>query len=151
MSSNRSRSNSVTNSINNSPNAQKRTRRRRGSIRQQNGQSVNGGSEGYSPAVTPARPMRVTTQQMSTPEPSTSFADAGMSPNSRYYKNLKVLRRRDAHITSIFDQFAHVTLYYLDEEAGGKYERAGYEGAMFFFERYVCTIRLAYKALLSSI
>ena len=137
MSSNRSRSNSTANNRSYSPNVSRHNpnRRRRGSIHQQPGQSTNGGGAGYSPSVTPARSVKNFAQSSATPEPSPSLTDAGISPTSRYYKNLQVLRRKDAHITSIFDQFAHVTLYYLDEEAGGKYERAGYEGVMFFFER----------------
>ena len=50
----------------------------------------------------------------------------------RYLNNLRMLRRRDSHISTIFDQFAHVTVYYSDD----KLEKAGYEGTMFFFERY---------------
>lgn len=133
MSSNRSRSNSAANNRSYSPNVPRHTpnRRRRGAVQQQ-AQLPNGG---YSPSVTPARPVKMAPQPAATPEPSTSFSDSVMSPNSKYTKNLNFLRRKDAHITSIFDQFAHVTLYYLDEDAGGKYERAGFEGVMFFVER----------------
>ncbi|KAL1716672.1 hypothetical protein EV715DRAFT_293011 [Schizophyllum commune] len=53
---------------------------------------------------------------------------------ARYNSNLKVLRRLDPHIQSIFDQFTHVCLYhYVD----GRWEKRGYEGSMFLFERDV--------------
>ena len=60
---------------------------------------------------------------------------AGMSPGSRYNHNLKVLRRRDPSIVSIFDQFSHVCLYHHN---GEKWEKKGYEGSMFLYERWVC-------------
>lgn len=59
-------------------------------------------------------------------------AVGGMSPNSRYNHNLKVLRRRDPSIVSIFDQFSHVCLYHHN---GEKWEKKGYEGSMFLYER----------------
>jgi len=59
---------------------------------------------------------------------------AGMSPGSRYNHNLKVLRRRDPSIVSIFDQFSHVCLYHYN---GEKWEKKGYEGSMFLYERCV--------------
>ncbi|KAF9788675.1 hypothetical protein BJ322DRAFT_653377 [Thelephora terrestris] len=59
-------------------------------------------------------------------------ATAGMSPSSRYNHNLKVLRRRDPSIVSIFDQFSHVCLYHHN---GEKWEKKGYEGSMFLYER----------------
>jgi hypothetical protein len=59
----------------------------------------------------------------------------GMSPGSRYNHNLKVLRRRDPSIVSIFDQFSHVCLYHHN---GEKWEKKGYEGSMFLYERWVC-------------
>ena len=62
-------------------------------------------------------------------------ATAGMSPGSRYSHNLKVLRRRDPSIVSIFDQFSHVCLYHHN---GEKWEKKGYEGSMFLYERWVC-------------
>jgi hypothetical protein len=61
-------------------------------------------------------------------------ATAGMSPSSRYNHNLKVLRRRDPSIVSIFDQFSHVCLYHYN---GEKWEKKGYEGSMFLYERFV--------------
>ncbi|KAG6853005.1 hypothetical protein C0991_007488 [Blastosporella zonata] len=56
----------------------------------------------------------------------------GMTPASRYQHNLKVLRRRDPSISSIFDQFSHVCLYHHN---GTKWEKQGYEGSMFLYER----------------
>lgn len=56
----------------------------------------------------------------------------GMSPASRYNHNLKVLRRRDPSIVSIFDQFSHVCLYHYN---GKKWEKQGFEGSMFLYER----------------
>ena len=68
----------------------------------------------------------------------------GMSPGSRYSHNLKVLRRRDPSIVSIFDQFSHVCLYHYN---GEKWEKKGYEGSMFLYERSVCH-HLKFVALL---
>ncbi|KAG5642601.1 hypothetical protein DXG03_002499 [Asterophora parasitica] len=62
-------------------------------------------------------------------QPQPSF---GMTPASRYQHNLKVLRRRDPSIVSIFDQFSHVCLYHHN---GSKWEKQGYEGSMFLYER----------------
>ncbi|KAG6812518.1 hypothetical protein H0H92_002409 [Tricholoma furcatifolium] len=56
----------------------------------------------------------------------------GMSHALRYHQNLKVLRRRDPSITSIFDQFSHVCLYH---HTATKWEKHGYEGSMFLYER----------------
>ncbi|KII84666.1 hypothetical protein PLICRDRAFT_57628 [Plicaturopsis crispa FD-325 SS-3] len=56
----------------------------------------------------------------------------GMSPASRYNHNLKVLRRRDPSIVSIFDQFSHVCVYHHN---GSKWEKQGFEGSMFLYER----------------
>jgi hypothetical protein len=57
-----------------------------------------------------------------------------MTPASRYNHNLKVLRRRDPSIVSIFDQFSHVCVYHHN---GEKWEKQGFEGSMFLYERYV--------------
>ncbi|KZT22779.1 hypothetical protein NEOLEDRAFT_1243715 [Neolentinus lepideus HHB14362 ss-1] len=65
------------------------------------------------------------------PQPSSS-ASLGMSAASRYQHNLKVLRRRDPSILSIFDQFSHVCLYHHNGKA---WEKKGFEGSMFLFER----------------
>ncbi|KAG6905824.1 hypothetical protein DXG01_000530 [Tephrocybe rancida] len=56
----------------------------------------------------------------------------GMTPASRYQHNLKVLRRRDPSISSIFNQFSHVCLYHHN---GTKWEKQGFEGSMFLYER----------------
>ncbi|KAH7919308.1 hypothetical protein BV22DRAFT_1199552 [Leucogyrophana mollusca] len=56
----------------------------------------------------------------------------GMSPASRYASNMKVVRRRDPSIVSIFDQFSHVCVYHHN---GDKWEKQGYEGSMFLYER----------------
>lgn len=71
--------------------------------------------------------------QAPTPEPGLTTSSSGvpMSPTARYHSNLKVLRRRDPSIVSIFDQFPHVCIYRYD----GKWVRAGYEGTMFLYER----------------
>ncbi|KAF9267077.1 hypothetical protein L218DRAFT_995971 [Marasmius fiardii PR-910] len=55
-----------------------------------------------------------------------------MSAESRYEHNLKVLRRRDPSIISIFDQFSHVCVYHHN---GEKWEKHGFEGSMFLYER----------------
>lgn len=68
----------------------------------------------------------------------------GMSPSSRYNHNLKVLRRRDPSIVSIFDQFSHVCLYHHN---GEKWEKKGYEGSMFLYERSVTTVVTARPTL----
>ncbi|KAF7323728.1 Serine carboxypeptidase S10 [Mycena kentingensis (nom. inval.)] len=56
----------------------------------------------------------------------------GMSPEARYEHNLKVLRRRDPSIISIFDQFTHVCVYHHNGEG---WEKNGFEGSMFLYER----------------
>lgn len=68
---------------------------------------------------------------ISLPSPAQSPAQ-GMSAQSRYNHNLKVLRRRDPSIVSIFDQFSHVCVYHHD---GTRWEKQGYEGTMFLYER----------------
>ncbi|KAF9482719.1 hypothetical protein BDN70DRAFT_892352 [Pholiota conissans] len=62
----------------------------------------------------------------------TPSVNLGMSPSVRYESNLKVLRRRDPSIVSIFDQFGHVCVYHHD---GTKWAKHGFEGSMFLFER----------------
>ena len=74
-----------------------------------------------------------------TPPPLSSQAQNaksanGMSPASRYSNNLRVLRRRDPSIISIFHQFSHVCVYHHD---GKKWEKQGFEGSMFLYERFV--------------
>lgn len=46
--------------------------------------------------------------------------------------NLKLMRRREPTILSIFDQFDHVCVYKIDQN--GRWDKAGYEGSMFLFE-----------------
>ncbi|KAJ6501281.1 hypothetical protein DFH09DRAFT_1375837 [Mycena vulgaris] len=58
--------------------------------------------------------------------------ELGMSPEARYNHNLKVLRRRDPSIISIFDQFSHVCVYHHN---GATWEKNGFEGSMFLYER----------------
>ncbi|KAJ7512555.1 hypothetical protein B0H11DRAFT_1788713 [Mycena galericulata] len=66
------------------------------------------------------------------PQPSVEQPNLGMSPESRYNHNLKVLRRRDPSIISIFDQFSHVCVYHHN---GQNWEKNGFEGSMFLYER----------------
>ncbi|KAK0213001.1 hypothetical protein DFS33DRAFT_1285814 [Desarmillaria ectypa] len=66
------------------------------------------------------------------PPPPQAKPNLGMSPMSRYNHNLKVLRQRDPSITTIFDQFSHVCVYHHN---GSKWEKLGYEGSMFLYER----------------
>ncbi|KAI0634970.1 hypothetical protein C8Q77DRAFT_665876 [Trametes polyzona] len=49
-----------------------------------------------------------------------------------YQSNMKVLLRREPSITAIIDQFSHVCLYHYN---GQKWEKHGYEGSMFLFEK----------------
>ena len=44
--------------------------------------------------------------------------------------------RREPSITGTVDQFSHVCLYRFDGD-GKKWEKHGYEGSMFIFEKYV--------------
>jgi hypothetical protein len=90
------------------------------------------------PISTPSKPQRP--QSYGSPNPSQTpqsgavkpERNLGMSPASRYNHNLRVLRRRDPSILSIFDQFSHVCVYHHNE---GKWEKQGYEGSMFLYER----------------
>lgn len=61
------------------------------------------------------------------PQPS-----LGMTPASRYDHNLRVMRKRDPSISSIIDQFSHVCVYHYN---GQSWEKHGFEGSMFLFER----------------
>jgi hypothetical protein len=71
------------------------------------------------------------------PESIPAQSHLGMSPQSRYLSNMKVVRRRDPSIVSIFDQFSHVCVYHHN---GDKWEKQGYEGSMFLYERCVLHI-----------
>ncbi|KAF7348501.1 hypothetical protein MVEN_01367600 [Mycena venus] len=74
----------------------------------------------------PARAQRHRPQQSVEQQPN-----LGMSPEARYNHNLKVLRRRDPSIISIFDQFSHVCVYHHN---GQTWEKNGFEGSMFLYE-----------------
>ncbi|KAF7334251.1 hypothetical protein MSAN_02386500 [Mycena sanguinolenta] len=65
------------------------------------------------------------------PQQSVEQPNLGMSPEARYNHNLKVLRRRDPSIISIFDQFSHVCVYHHN---GQTWEKNGFEGSMFLYE-----------------
>lgn len=73
-----------------------------------------------------------------TQSPATQQRQHGLSPVI-YENNLKVLRRREPSITSIFDQFSHVCVYHYH---ANKWEKQGYEGSMFLFEKYVFQLRV---------
>ena len=93
-------------------------------------QSSTSTSQMDSQSTFPRTPQRTPAQEL---VPSASpTASLGMSPASRYNYNLKVLRRRDPSIISIFDQFSHVCIYHHD---GQQWSKHGYEGSMFLFER----------------
>lgn len=79
------------------------------------------------------------------PPPPQAKPNLGMSPMSRYNHNLKVLRRRDPSITTIFDQFSHVCVYHHN---GSKWEKLGYEGSMFLYERHVDFVPFVWIALI---
>ncbi|KAF5383213.1 hypothetical protein D9615_004955 [Tricholomella constricta] len=81
------------------------------------------------PGIYSEPPLSPDARQSSVPPKQPNF---GMTPASRYQHNLKVLRRRDPSIVSIFDQFSHVCLYHHN---GSKWEKQGYEGSMFLYER----------------
>ena len=86
-----------------------------------------------SQSTLPRTPQRTPAQEQDPFGPqSPPTASLGMSPASRYNYNLKVLRRRDPSIISIFDQFSHVCIYHHD---GQQWSKHGYEGSMFLFER----------------
>lgn len=70
------------------------------------------------------------------PEPQTAQTQSttALTAAARYQKNLKSLRRVDPTIISIVDQFSHICLYRLHE---GKWQKDGFEGASFLFERRV--------------
>ncbi|KAI0746542.1 hypothetical protein C8Q80DRAFT_1105254 [Daedaleopsis nitida] len=53
-------------------------------------------------------------------------------PPAVYQSNMKVLLRREPSITSICDQFSYVCLYHFD---GQRWQKHGYEGSMFIFEK----------------
>ncbi|KAI0658977.1 hypothetical protein C8Q70DRAFT_988192 [Cubamyces menziesii] len=70
------------------------------------------------------------TQRTQTPGNRTQ-RQLGM-PLAVYQSNMKVLARREPSITAIIDQFSHVCLYHYN---GQKWEKHGYEGSMFLYEK----------------
>ncbi|KAI0718368.1 hypothetical protein C8T65DRAFT_638748 [Cerioporus squamosus] len=63
--------------------------------------------------------------------PSASAHKPGLS-EAIYQTNLKVMLRREPSITGTVDQFPHVCLYRYD---GQKWEKHGYEGSMFIYQK----------------
>lgn len=55
-----------------------------------------------------------------------------VSEENKYRANLKVLQRHNKFIINIFDQFSHVCVYHHN---GTKWEKQGFEGTMFLYER----------------
>ncbi|KAJ7098353.1 hypothetical protein C8R44DRAFT_988877 [Mycena epipterygia] len=80
----------------------------------------------------PTESPKLSKSQRHRPQPSVEQPNLGMSPEARYNHNLKVLRRRDPSIISIFDQFSHVCVYHHN---GQTWEKNGFEGSMFLYER----------------
>ncbi|CCM05360.1 uncharacterized protein FIBRA_07574 [Fibroporia radiculosa] len=66
-----------------------------------------------------------------TQSPAQSKRQMGLTP-AVYENNMKVLLRREPSIRSILDQFSHVCVYHHN---GSKWEKQGYEGSMFLFEK----------------
>lgn len=101
----------------------------------------NGSSKRPKPA--PVYPPKPQTESESSPshvpvaEPQAQNTTT-LSAADRYDKNLRSLRRVDPTIRSIIDQFSHICLYRLHD---GKWQKDGFEGASFLFER--CAFRLA--------
>lgn len=79
--------------------------------------------------IPPAPPQRTNTPAANNAQQQ----QLGMLPTV-YQSNMKVLLRREPSITAIIDQFSHVCLYHHN---GQKWEKHGYEGSMFLFEKYV--------------
>lgn len=73
-----------------------------------------------------------------------------MAPELKYAQNLKVLKRADPSIESIVDQFPHVCIYQYDF-AAHKWEKRGFEGSFFIFERYVSKIYTVTGVLIISL
>ena len=133
MAPNRSRAPSGSNTRTQSPNVPKQQNPKQ----QRAARANNIAQANASPTPTPARAVKTGGNRADKRTPSTTVTAeeiADIIPvKERYLNNLRMLRRRDSHITSIFDQFAHVTVYYTDDDE--KMQRAGYEGTLFFFER----------------
>ncbi|KAF8267169.1 Dcp1-like decapping family-domain-containing protein [Lactarius quietus] len=96
----------------------------------------NGSSKRSKPApMSPpsnARPQSESSPSHSPASKPQLQAQTAMTAAARYQKNLKSLRRIDPTIVSIVDQFSHICLYRLHE---GKWQKDGFEGASFLFER----------------
>ncbi|KAI9444146.1 Dcp1-like decapping family-domain-containing protein [Lactarius indigo] len=96
----------------------------------------NGSSKRSKPAPTsPLSNARSQSESSPSHSPSSNSqaqAQSTMTAAARYQKNLKSLRRIDPTIVSIVDQFSHICLYRLHE---GKWQKDGFEGASFLFER----------------
>ncbi|KZT10546.1 uncharacterized protein LAESUDRAFT_810144 [Laetiporus sulphureus 93-53] len=80
-------------------------------------------------SVTNARPQQTPSPLI--PMQQQPKRQIGMTP-AIYENNMRVLLRREPTITSIFDQFSHVCVYHHN---GSKWEKQGYEGSMFLFEK----------------
>ncbi|KAH9000927.1 Dcp1-like decapping family-domain-containing protein [Lactarius hatsudake] len=91
----------------------------------------NGSSKRSKPAPT-SPPSNARPQSESSPSSKPQPQAQSMTAAARYQKNLKSLRRIDPTIVSIVDQFSHICLYRLHE---GKWQKDGFEGASFLFER----------------
>ncbi|KAI0305213.1 Dcp1-like decapping family-domain-containing protein [Multifurca ochricompacta] len=92
----------------------------------------NGTSKRSKPAPMFPRPQSESSPNHSSPPVSKPQLQDTVTVASRYQKNLKSLRRIDPTIVSIIDQFSHICLYRLHE---GKWQKDGFEGASFLFER----------------
>ncbi|KIY47320.1 hypothetical protein FISHEDRAFT_59741 [Fistulina hepatica ATCC 64428] len=90
---------------------------------------------------TNGRSARIDPQQQQRPvAQAVSYDDEGepavtVSKEARYQSNLRRLRRRDPAIESIFCQFSHVCVFHSPNGTEKKWEKRGYEGAMFLYER----------------
>ncbi|KAF8217796.1 hypothetical protein K438DRAFT_2006827 [Mycena galopus ATCC 62051] len=88
-------------------------------------------STNMGPSNMPNESPKAPRAQRHRPQQSVEQPNLGMSPEARYNHNLKVLRRRDPSIISIFDQFSHVCVYHHN---GQTWEKNGFEGSMFLYE-----------------
>ena len=112
-----------------------------------NGSSKRSKPTPVSPPKQRPQPESVPTH-LPVPEPQTAQTQSttALTAAARYQKNLKSLRRVDPTIISIIDQFSHICLYRLHE---GKWQKDGFEGASFLFER--CVFRLCRRPCQSNI
>ena len=84
----------------------------------------------------PPQQVQDTTTSTTTATTATTTSSTSLTAADRYQKNLNSLRRIDPTIFSIIDQFSHICLYRLHD---GKWQKDGFEGASFLFERCVPT------------